>query len=147
MDNTAINIMNHKQYSEIYKEEIQSANDAFYLSQEAPTRGSDYAAAAKRYKQSILIEQLYIIIKKENADMTPTLASNIIKGWMGRSISRLVLTKEFSKKGRTAAEKSKDLDRQDYFIIRYEGAVKENIEIGNRYMEKIRMANKWTQKP
>jgi len=139
--------MNHKQYSEIYKKDIQLANQVFEEGRNAPLRGSEYAAAGKRYKQSIVLEQLNIIIKKENTDMTPTLASNIIKGWLGRSISRLVLTKEFSKKGRTAADKSKDIDRLEYFIIRYEGAVKENIEIAMRAMKKIRKANKWAQKP
>lgn len=139
--------MNHEHYSKIYEEDIKIANQVFDESKNAPLRGSDYAAAAKRYKQSILIEQLNIIIKKVNVDMTPTLASNIIKGWLGRSISRIVLTKEFGKPGRTAADKSKDLDRLDYFVIKYEDVVKENIEIAMRAMEKIRSVNKWAQKP
>mgnify|MGYP000202666467 CR=1 FL=1 len=138
------NIMNHDQYSKTYTEEIQSANDAFYLSQEAPIRGSDYASAAKRYKQSILIEQLNIIIKKESADMTPTMASNIIKKWLGRSISRKVLSEKFGTKNRTAAEKSKDLDRLDYFVIKYENAIKENIKIALRNMKNIRETNPCT---
>jgi len=139
--------MDHDYYSEIYEKDIKIANQVFDESRNAHLRGSDYAAAAKRYKQSILIEKLNTIIKKESVDMTPTLASNIIKGWMGRSISRQVLVKNFSKPGRTAADKSKDIDRLDYFVIRYEDAVKENIEMAMRSMEKIRKEHKWDQKP
>lgn len=96
------------------------------------------AAASKRYKQTVLFYWLETVEVNDAVDLTPTLALNLVKGWMGRGLDRSVLNKWFMVTGRTAANKSADHDRKDELIEKYKERVERDIKKAVRDMKKIR---------
>ncbi|UTY59483.1 hypothetical protein [Massilia sp. erpn] len=65
-------------------------------------------AAKKRLKAHIVVKWLSLIAIEHNLDMTPTLAHNIVKTWLGRCAARPTIAAMFGLPGRTAASKSAD---------------------------------------
>jgi hypothetical protein len=129
--------MDHSELVKKYREEITLERDA-YADHDAPVRGAGFAAASKRYKQAVCLYWIFEIIEIENADITPTLANNIIKAWMGRSVSRKVLLECFATAGRTASNKSSDADRVNELAEKYKRHVDADLLEAEIQMVKIR---------
>jgi hypothetical protein len=98
------------------------------------------AAAAKRYKQTVLFHWLEQLEIAEGADLTPTLALHLVKGWTGRGIDRAILNKWFSRPGRTAADKSPDHPKQMDWIEKYKAQVVDDMKKAGRDMRAIRQS-------
>lgn len=94
---------------------------------EPKTRGAKIAAAKKRLKAHITLNWLLEVAYKLDLDMTPGLAANIVKGWLGRCISRNLLKKTFSLANRTAGDKSVDAIKSSEIIDRYREKVLRDI--------------------
>ena len=84
-------------------------------------------AIRKRYKAAIVINNLHEIAAKENLDLTPTMASQIINAWLGRGITRELLNAHFGTPGRTASEKSEDFVRAERIALEYRDGVIQEI--------------------
>lgn len=95
-------------------------------------------AASKRYKQTVLFHWLETVEVNDAVDLTPTLALNLVKGWMGRGIDRKILSKWFVMTGRTAANKSADHHRKDELIEKYKERVECDIRKAISDMMKIK---------
>jgi len=95
-------------------------------------------AASKRYKQTVLFYWLEKVELVDKVDLTPTLALNLVKGWMGRGIDRAVLNKWFMTTGRTASNKSVDHPRKDELIKKYKERVNKDIKKAIGDMRKVR---------
>lgn len=100
--------------------------------------GAAAGAASKRYKKEIMIGFVTYIQKTEKIDMTPTLARHLIVAFFGRSVDPLSLNEQFAKKGRTAADKSKDLDKKEYLIEKYMDQALSAMKIAENEMLLIR---------
>lgn len=90
--------------------------------------GALAAAAGKRYRVSILISLLQELKDAENVDLTPTLASHLISGTFGRSVSNRALISAFGKSKRDASDKSADFERLDELIAILKPRVDEVME-------------------
>ncbi|CCE25786.1 hypothetical protein [Methylotuvimicrobium alcaliphilum] len=119
-----------------YKADIEIAMDLENIDQ----RRAMAAAASKRYKQTVLFYWLERVEVDDGVDLTPTLALNLVKGWMGRGIDRLTLNKWFAVTGRTAANKSRDHHRKDELIEKYKEQVDRDIKKAISDMGKVRKA-------
>jgi hypothetical protein len=119
-----------------YKADIEIAIDLENLNQQRAIA----AAASKRYKQTILFYWLERVETDDAVDLTPTLALNLVKGWMGRGIDRKILNKWFVVTGRTAANKSTDHHRKDEMIEKYKEQVDRDIKKAISDMRKVRRA-------
>lgn len=71
-------------------------------------RGAMITAAKKRLKSSITVERLSLMAVEHDLDMTPTMAQNIVKSWLGRCAGRPAIAAKFGLPGRSAADKSAD---------------------------------------
>lgn len=94
----------YKRYGlKLFKQDVTAA----LMDAENPQQlGAYFAAAKKAYKAQICID---VVSEQTEIDWTPTLVVHIIKGIMGRAISRQRLIDTFATSGRTAANKSNDL--------------------------------------
>jgi hypothetical protein len=119
-----------------YKADIEIAMELENLNQQRAIA----AAASKRYKQTILFYWLERIETDDAVDLTPTLALNLVKGWIGRGIDRKILNKWFVVTGRTAANKSTDHHRKDELIEKYKEQVDRDIKKAISDMRKVRSA-------
>lgn len=72
-------------------------------------RGAMVAAAKKRLKAGIVMQWVLKVAVEHDLDMTPTLAQNLVKAWVGRCVARAALASRFGMPGRTAAAKSPDV--------------------------------------
>lgn len=86
---------------------------------EPHSKGALVSAAKKRLKAHIALNWLIYIAYKQDLDMTPGLANHIVKGWIGRSISRSLLKKLFSVSSRSAGDKSIDAQKVDEVVVSY----------------------------
>lgn len=71
-------------------------------------RGAMMTAAKKRLKAYITVEWLSLIAIDHDLDMTPTMAHNIVKAWLGRCAARPAIAARFGLPGRSAKDKSAD---------------------------------------
>lgn len=110
------------QYS-FYTEEMFRADLKVFDELPSYRKGALIAAAKKRLMADIAISKLISVSFDLDLDMTPTLGANIIKGWLGRSISREKLTSIFSLKGRTTAHKSEDIALTNRLVSDYKQEV------------------------
>ena len=117
-----------------YKADIEIAIDLENLNQ----RRAMAAAASKRYKQTVLFNWLEMVETNDAVDLTPTLALNLVKGWMGRGIDRAILNKWFVVTGRTAANKSADHHRKDELVEKYKEQVNRDLKKANSDMRQVR---------
>jgi hypothetical protein len=117
-----------------YKADVEIAKEL----QDAGQQRAMTAAASKRYKQTILFYWLERVEVDDTVDLTPTLALNLVKGWMRRGIDRKILSKWFAGTGRTAANKSRDHHRKDELIEKYQEQVDRDIKKAISDMKKIR---------
>jgi len=95
-------------------------------------------SASKKYKQTVLFGWLEKVEVNEKVDLTPTLALNLVKGWIGRGIDRERLNKWFMTTDRTAANKSEDHHRKDELIEKYKEQVNNDIKTAISDMLKIK---------
>lgn len=98
------------------QEEIRSGSD--------PMDGiSEYGAAwsilTRKRRIGVLIFMLYTVAVQEKLDMTSTLAQRLLRGWTGRGIRNQILFEPFAVTGRTAGDKSADLERVDELVEKY----------------------------
>lgn len=117
-----------------YQADIEIAMELENLNQ----RRAMAAAASKRYKQTVLFHWLERVEVDDAADLTPTLALNLVKGWMGRGIDRATLNKWFVVTGRTAANKSADHHRKDELIEKYKEQVNRDLKKAISDMRQVR---------
>ena len=125
---------------ESYKNDIQNAPKT------KATTGhilAEYTAATKRYKREIIFTFLEYVAHKESLDLTPTLASNLIAGWVGRSISRAYLAHYFSISGRTAAQKTSDSSRINELVEKYKENLQNQLKKADGDMKAIRLSVGW----
>lgn len=95
--------------------ELQEYNVGDYLADVAAAkhlapayRGAMMTAAKKRLKAYITVEWLSLIAVEHDLDMTPTMAHNIVKSWLGRCAARPAIAARFGLPGRSATDKSAD---------------------------------------
>jgi len=91
-------------------------------------RGAAISAAKKKFKQEIVISCLIDISIVEDLDITPTMAMQIIRGWINRGIKREILNMAFGIPGRTAAQKTNDFVRVEELVKKYKAQVKHAIK-------------------
>jgi len=91
-------------------------------------RGAMLTAAKKRLKARIVVKWLSQMAIEYDLDMTPTLAHNIVKAWLGRCAARPAIAARFGVPGRTAANKSADRGQLIELAASYRDRVVEDIE-------------------
>jgi len=117
-----------------YKSDIEIAKSLDEVGQ----RRAAATAASKKYKQTVLFYWLEKVEIDDKVDLTPTLALNLVKGWIGRGIDRERLNKWFMTTDRTAANKSEDHHRKGELIDKYKERVNNDIKKAVGDMRKIR---------
>lgn len=90
-------------------------------------RGAAVTAAKKRLRLGIVLRWLHKVTDEHDLDMTPSMASHIVKGWIDRGVSNRQLIEQFATPNRTASNKSRDFERIDEIINRYRPHVIEEI--------------------
>jgi hypothetical protein len=131
--------MDHRNFVEAYKDDLGVKEGWMTIDKsDGPVKGARYAAASKRYKQAVCSTIIHGIIETEGADITPTLAGHLIKAWLGRGVSNRYLLAHFGTSGRTASEKSKDVDHVSHYIDKYRATVQSELEIAKKNMSAVR---------
>ncbi len=121
-----------------YKDDLVRDGCFYNGKDDGPSKGARFAAASKRYKQSVCAAMIHSIIENEDADITPTLAGHMIKAWLGRGVSNRYLLACFGIAGRTASAKSKDVENVAAFIEKYRASVMAELEEADKNMSAIR---------
>ena len=125
---------------ETFKNKIDEA----YLEQRPAKRGAAVAAAKKAYKAYLRVE---ILLRFETIDWTPTLALRVIQGCnkkptdkpgaKKKAVSRELLARIFTEKGRTAAHKSADFENLDEIVEKIKPTMKKEISEAEVKMAEI----------
>jgi hypothetical protein len=131
--------MNHRDFVEAYRNDLGVNDGCLSIDQsDGPVKGARYAAASKRYKQSVCAAIINNIVENEEADITPTLAGHMIKSWLGRGVSNRFLLSYFGTAGRTASTKSKDVENVHHYIEKYRSTVMAELETAEKNMSTVR---------
>lgn len=88
-----------------------------------PQRGAAYAAASKRYKQSVVFKVLLEASREKGIDLTYLLAERFVIACLGRGVEREAVLDWFATAGRTASSKSADHDRLGELVHIYKPTV------------------------
>ncbi|ENV52045.1 hypothetical protein L292_3159 [Acinetobacter junii CIP 107470 = MTCC 11364] len=103
-----------------------------------PKYAAKWSSLARKRKAGLLLILLYYIADKHGLDMTSTLAQRLLEGWLGHSISNKLLIKAFGQTGRTAEDKTKDLDQLDELIGLYKNYAFDILQRDKRKMKLIK---------
>lgn len=103
--------------------------DIYKTETHPPKRGALITAAMKRLQGRFVCDELFNIADNEQLDLTAVLAGQLIKALTGRSMAMPTILESFSSPGRTAANKSKDFQRIDELVEKYQPSVLAEIEI------------------
>lgn len=100
-------------------------------------RGAMVAAAKKRMKASIVMRFLICMATEHDLDMTPTIALNCVREWLGRCAARKDIAAQFGLTGRSAAQKSTDHALAIELAGNYKKALLQEIETTFAKVEKV----------
>lgn len=125
--------MTGDKHLDAYIQDIKDAEDVA-----PPKRGAAYAAASKRYKQSLVFDVLVEVSREKRIDLTYLLAERFVAGCLGRGVEREAVLGWFATTGRTASNKSADHDRLGELVHIYKPVVDHRIREALVKMESVR---------
>jgi|SRR5690554_2335865 len=110
-----------------------------------PDIAGRWSGITRKRRAGVLLGWLLIIEHKEQLDMTPTLANNILRSMKIRSISNRELNRAFGVNKRTAADKSKDFKNIEQVVEKYSADIRASLD---GYKEPLKLAKElaWERK-
>lgn len=93
------------------------------------SRGAYISAAKRKYYAEVKIGCVNQLGYLLDLDVTPTLAKNLMVLWFGSAVSKPLLFKHFGIPGRTASDKSADLERQQELGEEYREQMRERMDV------------------